>query len=80
VPTRGLAVRDAALHVGAAVAAARGGAVRPWLAAAVAGDLGDIAATAASRAAVPEGAVAKTALVAGGSAALGATVAALVDC
>jgi len=45
VPLRGLGTREAVLHAGAAVAASRGAAVRPWLLASVAGDLTDIVAT-----------------------------------
>jgi hypothetical protein len=80
VPVRGLAVRDAVVHVGVALAALRDEPVRPWFAAGIAGDLGDIAATLASRRAVPDGAAGKAALVAGGSAAISAAVATLVDC
>jgi hypothetical protein len=80
VPIRGLAAREAAVHAGVAIAALGGAPVRPWLVAGIAGDVSDIAATFASRSAVPDGAAGKTALAAGGSAALSAAVAAYVDC
>jgi hypothetical protein len=80
VAIRGLAARDAIIHVGMAAAALRGAPVRPWLAAGVAGDLSDIAATFASRSAVPGDSPRKTALVAGASAAVSAGVAAYADC
>jgi hypothetical protein len=79
VPLRGLGTREIVLHTGAAVAAARGKALRPWLLASVAGDLTDIAATVAGRRQLPEGAAAATAAVAGGSALVSVVLAMLVD-
>jgi hypothetical protein len=79
VPVRGLGAREIALH-GAALAAALGGApLRPWLAASLAGDLADIASTAVAGAALPAGAVPKTAAVAGASAAITVAVAVAVE-
>jgi hypothetical protein len=79
VPVRGVGAREIALHGAALVAAATGAPVRPWLAASVAGDLADIASTAAAGRALPARAVPKTAAAAGVSAALTAGVAAVVD-
>jgi hypothetical protein len=79
VPVRGVGAREIALHGAAIVAAATGAPVRPWLAASFAGDLADIASTAAAGRALPARAVAKTAAAAGASAALTAGVAAAVD-
>ncbi len=67
------------LHAGGLAAALRGGPVRPWLAASVAGDLTDIAATVAGRDALPDGAAKATAVVAGASALLSVAVGAAVD-
>ena len=67
------------LHAGGALAVLRGRPVRPWLAASIAGDLGDIAWTFAGREELPPGAVGATAVVAGASAALSAGVAAAMD-
>ena len=77
VPLRALGMREALLHAGGLAAALRGGDVRPWLAASIAGDLTDIAATVAARAGLPRGAAPATAAVAGGSALVSAVVAAL---
>ena len=63
-----------AIHAAGLVAALRSAPVRPWLAASIAGDLSDIAATTASRSGLPSGATPATAAVAGGSAALSAAV------
>jgi hypothetical protein len=79
VAVRGLGAREALLHVGAVIAAVCGRPVRPWLAASVAGDLTDIAATAVAAGELPGGSVRATAAVAGGSALLSAALAAAVD-
>jgi hypothetical protein len=79
VALRALGARETLIHVGGLVATVTGRPVRPWLAMSVAGDLTDIAATAGARRGLPEDAPKLTALVAGGSAALSALVAALVD-
>ena len=76
VALRGLGAREVAVHGIALVALARGGPVRPWLAASVAGDLADIGSAFISRDGLPDGSAAATAAVAGGSAALTAAVAA----
>lgn len=68
VPLRALGAREAILHLGGLAAALRGQPVRPWLAASIAGDLTDIAATALAAGELPPGAALKTALVAGASA------------
>ncbi|HEX2412152.1 MAG TPA: hypothetical protein VHJ39_13370 [Solirubrobacteraceae bacterium] len=78
VALRGLAAREILLHVGGLSAALTGAPVRPWLAASVAGDLSDIAATAGASG-LPAGAAKATTAVAGGSALLSAAVAAAVD-
>ena len=79
VGARGLGAREVALHSAGLAAALTGGPVRPWLAASVAGDVSDIAATAAARAGLPDGAAGATLAVAGGSAVLSALVAAALD-
>jgi hypothetical protein len=79
VPLRALGVREALIHAGALAAVWRGDAVRPYLAASIAGDLSDIAATVAGRRGLPGEAPAATAVVAGASAALSAAVAAALD-
>jgi hypothetical protein len=79
VPLRGLGTREAILHAGAAVAASRGTAVRPWLLASVAGDLTDIVATVAQRWQLPQGAARATTAVAGGSALISILLAVAVD-
>ncbi len=79
VALRGLGAREVAVHGLALAVLARGGAVRPWLAASVLGDLADIGAAAISRDGLPEGSAAATAAVAGGSATLTAAVAASLD-
>ena len=68
VALRGLGVREVLLHAGGLAATLRGGAVQPWLAASVAGDVSDIAATAAGRRGLPDGAAPATLAVAGASA------------
>lgn len=75
VGLRGLGAREVVLHAGGLLAAQRGEAVRPWLAASIAGDLVDIVATVVGRRGLPEHAAPATALVAGGSALLSAAVA-----
>jgi hypothetical protein len=79
VAVRGLAAREIAVHVAAIVDALRGAPLRPWLALSIAGDVADIAATAAGRDGVPAKAPVKTLAVAGGSAAISAALALLVD-
>ena len=79
VPLRGIGGRELAVHGAALVAVLTGAPVRPWLAASIAGDLSDIAATVAARADLPEGSAQATLAVAGGSALLTAALAATVD-
>lgn len=74
VALRGLGAREVGLHTGAIAAVLSGAPTKPWLAASIAGDLSDVAAT-ASADGLPDGAAWKTAVVAGGSAALTALVA-----
>jgi hypothetical protein len=78
VALRGLGAREVALHGIALATLARGGAVRPWLAASIAGDIADVGAV-ISRDGLPDGSATATAAVAGGSAALTAAVAAGLD-
>jgi hypothetical protein len=78
VALRGLGAREVLLHAGGLAATLRGEPVRPWLAASVAGDLTDIAATAAGRRGLPDGAAPATLAVAGASALLSAAVAVAV--
>src|SRR3954462_11246271 len=61
VALRALGMREVLLHAGGLAAALRGGDVRPWLAASVAGDLTDIASTVAGRSGLPDGAAPATA-------------------
>ena len=77
VALRALGAREILLHVGGLAATARGGAVRPWLAASVAGDLADIVSTAAGRRGLPDGAAPATLAVAGASALVSVAVGAL---
>jgi hypothetical protein len=79
VPLRGLGAREVALHGLALAAYLRGAPVRPLLAASIAGDLNDIAATTISREGLPDGSAVATAAVAGASALLTAVAAALAD-
>lgn len=79
VALRGLGAREVALHGLALAGLARGADIRPLLGASVAGDLADIASTAAARADLPDGSAAATAAVAGGSALLTAAAAALLS-
>src|SRR5690348_5242039 len=74
VALRGLAVRELGIHGAGLAAALRGAPLRAWLAVSIAGDLGDIAATLASRKGLPSGSPPATAAVAGASAALTAAV------
>jgi hypothetical protein len=74
VAARALVARDAYLAVGLADAARRGGATRPWLAALIASDLSDIAATLADRKRLPKQAGPGTVIVAGSAAAMGAAL------
>lgn len=79
VPVRGLGAREAILHGAALAAALNGRPLRPWLAASIAGDLADIAATAIARHQLPPGVAGKTLAVAGGSALASAALAAALD-
>jgi hypothetical protein len=79
VALRGLGARETVLHLMALVSALRGGPVRPFLAASMAGDVADIAATAAGRRGIPKFAVPATIVVAGASVAITAGVAAGAD-
>jgi hypothetical protein len=79
VALRGLGAREIVVHVAALNAALRGAPVRGFLAASIAGDLSDIAATVAGRDELPDGSAVATVVVAGGSALLTAGVAALAD-
>jgi hypothetical protein len=79
VPLRGLGAREIALHGAGLIATLRDAPVRPWLAVSVVGDIADIAATAAGRRALPDGAAPKTLAVAGVSALLTVAVAAAVE-
>ena len=79
VALRGLGAREMAVHGIALAELARGGPVRPWLAASIVGDLADVGAAFASRDGLPGGSPAATAAVAGGSAALTAAVGATLD-
>jgi len=76
VAIRGLAARDLALALGAADAVRRSASPRPWLVAAVACDLADVAASLAAGDALPSRARAGTVALAGASALAGATLAA----
>lgn len=79
VALRGLGAREILLHAGGLAATLRGGAVRPWLAASIAGDVSDIAATVAGRRGLPGGAARATVAVAGASALVSAAVGAALD-
>ena len=79
VSLRALGARELALHAGALRATLTGERVRPWLAASLAGDLSDVAATTAARQGLPDRSAPATALVAGGSALLTALAARSVD-
>jgi hypothetical protein len=79
VPLRGLGAREVALHGAALAGCLHGSPIRPFLAASIAGDLGDIGATALAREGLPDGSAPATIAVAGGSLLLTALVAALVE-
>jgi hypothetical protein len=79
VALRALGAREAVLHSGALLAAARGGPLRPWLAASAAGDLTDVVATAMGRRRLPPGSTPATAVVGGGAALTSIALAAAVD-
>ncbi|SRR5581483_10901255 len=79
VPVRGLGTREVLLHTGALIALRRGTALRPWLAASIAGDLTDVIATAAGRRRLPPGSPLATLAVGGGSALLTLLIAGVVD-
>lgn len=79
VGVRGLGAREVLLHVGALAGALRGAPLRPWLAASIAGDVADIASTAAARDELPDGSALATLAVAGGSALISAALVAAVD-
>jgi hypothetical protein len=79
VPLRGLGAREVALHGVALARYLRGSAVRPFLAASIAGDLADIGATTLARDGLPQGSAPATAAVAGGSLLLSALLIALSD-
>jgi hypothetical protein len=79
VGIRGLAWRDGVTSTGVIVAAARGSAIRPWLAACVAGDCADIAATLRERERLPRGSGPGTVALAGAAAAAGIVLAAAAD-
>jgi len=70
-------MREVFLHAGGLAAAVGGRDVRPWLAASIAGDLTDIAATVAGRAGLPQGSAPAAAAAAGASALVSATVGAV---
>ncbi|MHB8658255.1 MAG: hypothetical protein ACYC91_09925 [Solirubrobacteraceae bacterium] len=80
VALRGLGMREVVLHAGAFGALVRGTALRPWLAASIAGDLTDVLATVAERSrGLPRRAAPATVAVGGGAAALSILLARLVD-
>ena len=74
VSLRGLGAREIGIHTAGIVVLLTGGDVRPWLMVSIAGDLNDVAATAIGRSGLPEKSAVKTAMAAGGSAALTAAV------
>jgi hypothetical protein len=79
VALRALGAREIAIHAGAVAAALSGAPVRPWLAASIGGDCFDVIATFGAGSGLPDGAAAKTLVVAGGSAALSAAVLVALD-
>ncbi|MET0558171.1 MAG: hypothetical protein ABW065_05820 [Solirubrobacterales bacterium] len=79
VPLRGVGAREIALHGVALGALLRDAPLRPLLAASIAGDLADIAATTISREGLPDGSAKATAAVAGGSLLITLALAALLD-
>jgi hypothetical protein len=76
---RGLGARDVALGLGVVIALDRGAPVRGWLEACAVADLGDLGATLLAGDAIPERARTTVALIAAGSAALGAALARQLD-
>jgi hypothetical protein len=76
---RGLGARDVALGLGVVIALDRGAPVRGWLEACALADLVDLGATLLAGDAIPERARTTVALIAGGSAALGAALARQLD-
>jgi hypothetical protein len=78
VPLQALGMREVALHTGVVWTTISGGALRPWLAASMAGDLTDVASTLLRRGGLPKGAALATAGVGGGSALLTALLFAAV--
>jgi hypothetical protein len=74
VALRGIGGREIILHGFAIAGAVRGKPLRGWLMMSMAGDVNDIAATFAGSKGIPDDAPKKTAVVAGGSAALSAAV------
>lgn len=79
VALRGLGARELLLHAGALLALSRGSAVRPWLAASMAGDVTDIVSTHLAREELPDGSPLATLAVAGVSALISGGVAAALD-
>lgn len=79
VAVRGLAARDIALALGAVDAARRSASTRPWMAAAAACDLTDVAATLAAGDALPRRARLGTVALAGLSALAAAALAVEAD-
>ncbi len=79
VPLRALGAREALLHAGALIALRNGAALRPWLAASIAGDLTDVIATTAGRRRLPSGSPLATLAVGGGSALITLLLAGAVD-
>ena len=79
IPLRGLGAREAILHTGALIALRNGRALRPWLAASIAGDLTDVVATAAGRRRLPPGSPLATLAVGGGSALITLLIAGAVE-
>jgi hypothetical protein len=79
IAIRGLGMREALLHTGALIALRKGAALRPWLAASIAGDVTDVLATAAGRRRLPAGSPLATLAVGGGSAAISLLLAGAVD-
>jgi len=79
VALRGLGARDIALSAGVVLAAQTGGAMRPWLAGALACDLADIGSTLAAGDSIPSRGRWGTVALAGVAAAAGAALLAAVD-
>jgi hypothetical protein len=79
VALRGLGAREIIVHGAGLAVALRGGSLRGFVVASVAGDLADVAATVAGRDGLPAGAAPATIAVAGGSALLTAVVGVLAE-